>query len=451
MMTKTKMHSPLTLVDSLMKQASDAQELYRTASQEKVDYVVGKAAEKLTSHSMHLAKLAQKETGFGNAEDKNIKNLFASEILYNSIKDMPTVGIVEEIPEKKMLKIVAPLGVLVALIPSTNPTSTTIFKVLLALKTKNAIILSPHPRALQAIKETVSLFKEVLQACGLPIDLVQLLEEPTIEDTQKLMAHPDTDLILATGGKAMVRIAYSSGNPAIGVGPGNTPALLEKSADIAKAVDQIIRSKTFDYGTICASEQALVVEQSIKDAVISELKANHGYFLNQEESERLADFITTAEGGLNPRIIGQPAVKIAEMSGLSVPSDTKILVSEQTVIAKDNPYAREKLSPILAFYTVADAEEGIRFCQELLKIQGAGHTAVVHTKDDTFVREFGLAIPSARILVNTQAALGAIGGTTNLNPSLTLGCGSHGGGSTSENIHVAQLLYTHYIAYDVEK
>ena len=437
------------MITTLMDKALAAQKDYETFDQAAVDNIVKEVAFSLRDHSVELAKLAQEETGFGNATDKTTKNLFASEVLYNSIKDIKTVGIIEELEEKKMLKVAVPMGVVAALIPSTNPTSTTIYKSLLALKTRNAIILSPHPKALKAITETVNIIKSVLVDLDAPADLVQVIAEPSLEGTQELMAHRQTALILATGGEAMVRAAYSSGNPAIGVGPGNTPVLIEKSADIKQAISRVIASKTFDNGTICASEQSLVVEEAIKEEVLKELVEQDVYIMNEEESAKVGAFIMRENGAMNPEIVGKPAVEIAELSGIEVPKTTKILISEQSEISKANPYSREKLSPILALFTVKDTEAGIETCEALLRNEGAGHTAMVHSEDDTIVREFGVRIPASRILVNTLAALGAIGGTTNLNPSLTLGCGSVGGSSLSENVHVAQLLNTNYVAYGV--
>lgn len=437
------------LVTSLMNKAVAAQKDYESFDQKAVDNIVKEVAFRLRDHSVALAKLAQEETGFGNATDKTTKNLFASEVLYNSIKNIKTVGIIEELEEKKMLKVAVPMGVVVALIPSTNPTSTTIYKSLLALKTRNAIILSPHPKALSAISETVKIIQSVLVDLDAPTDLVQVITEPSLEGTQSLMSHPQTALILATGGEAMVRAAYSSGNPAIGVGPGNTPVLIEKSANINQAVSRIVSSKTFDNGTICASEQSLVIEESIKEDVLKELQTQDVYLMNKEESEKVGAFIMRENGAMNPEIVGKPAIAIAELSGITVPETTKILISEQTEISKENPYSREKLSPILALFTVKDTEEGIATCEALLRNEGAGHTAMIHSENDEIVREFGIRIPASRILVNTLASLGAIGGTTNLNPSLTLGCGSVGGSSLSENVHVAQLLNTNYVAYGV--
>ena len=437
------------LVTSLMNKAVAAQKDYESFDQKAVDNIVKEVAFRLRDHSVALAKLAQEETGFGKATDKTTKNLFASEVLYNSIKNIKTVGIIEELEEKKMLKVAVPMGVVAALIPSTNPTSTTIYKSLLALKTRNAIILSPHPKALSAISETVKIIQSVLVDLDVPTDLVQVITEPSLEGTQALMSHPQTALILATGGEAMVRAAYSSGNPAIGVGPGNTPVLIEKSANINQAVSRIVSSKTFDNGTICASEQSLVIEESIKEDVLKELQTQDVYLMNKEESEKVGAFIMRENGAMNPEIVGKPAIAIAELSGITVPETTKILISEQTEISKENPYSREKLSPILALFTVKDTEEGIATCEALLRNEGAGHTAMIHSENDEIVREFGIRIPASRILVNTLASLGAIGGTTNLNPSLTLGCGSVGGSSLSENVHVAQLLNTNYVAYGV--
>ncbi|MGO2083111.1 acetaldehyde dehydrogenase (acetylating) [Vagococcus sp.] len=438
-----------TEVNDLIEKATKAQMEYAHFSQDAVDKIVTAVSKNLAQQSVSLAKLAHEETGFGNVIDKTTKNLFASETLYESIIDMKTVGIIEEDLEQKLMKVAVPLGIIAALVPSTNPTSTTIFKAMIALKTRNAIVLSPHPKALASITATVDFINEAAISAGAPANLVQVIAHPTLEGTQELMQHPKTALILATGGSAMVRAAYSSGNPAIGVGPGNTPVLIEKSANIEKTVDAIITSKTFDNGTICASEQALIVEQSIKEQVIKELIKQQAYFMNKDESKKVGAFIMRENGSMNPEIVGKPAIEIAKMSGFDVPKETKVLISEQTTISQDNPYSREKLSPILAMYTVQNYREGIEMSRTLLFNEGAGHTAVVHTENDKVVKEFGLVMPASRILVNTLAALGAIGGTTNLAPSLTLGCGAIGGSSLSENVHVAELINTNIIAYGV--
>lgn len=445
-----KIQQSLNEVEVLVNQAHEAQAVYATYEQQAVDSIIKKVSEILSGQAEYLAKLAHEETGFGKVSDKVIKNLFASEEVYESIKDIPTVGILEENKEDKVMKVAVPMGIVAGLIPSTNPTSTTIFKALLALKTRNAIILSPHPRALHAIQETARLINEAAATLGAPEHLVQVLPTPTLEATQALMAHKKTALILATGGEAMVRAAYSSGNPAIGVGPGNTPVLIEKSADIEKTVSQIISSKTFDNGTICASEQALVIEKEIKDDVIKALKEENAYFLSEEEAGKISKYIMRENGSMNPQIVGQTAFDVAALSDIVVPKGTTVLISPQTTVSKENPYSREKLTPILAMYTVEDFTEGVATCRALLENEGIGHTAVLHTTNDQLVREFGVSIPASRIIINSLAALGAIGSTTKLKPSLTLGCGAVGGSSLSENVHVAQLLNTYHIAYGME-
>ncbi|MGY3778673.1 acetaldehyde dehydrogenase (acetylating) [Isobaculum melis] len=436
-----------TEVETLIATAKQAQQLYATYSQEQVDAIIKNVHEMTYQHREELAISAHEETGFGNVADKIIKNEFASNRVYDSIKDIPTVGVINRLPEQKLIEVGIPMGIVAGLIPSTNPTSTVIFKALIALKTRNAIIFSPHPKALASIQLATKIVEEAAVAAGAPSGLVSVINQPTLEATSDLMQHEDIALILATGGKAMVHAAYSSGTPAIGVGPGNSPVLIEKTADIKTSIDRIIQSKTFDYGTICASEQALVVDASIKEEVIQALKAKHAYFLNEAESEKISQFILRDNGALNPDIVGKSAPLVAALAGIDVPENTTVLISEQTEVSHTNPYSREKLTPILALYTVNAWEEGLTLCNELLLNEGAGHTASLHTSNEVLAEEFGLRIHASRILVNTLGALGAIGGTTNLMPSLTLGCGAIGGSSTTDNVSVHQLLNIKRVAF----
>lgn len=436
---------------NLIAKAKEAQEIYKTFTQEKVNNIVEEVAKAVEKEAVKLAKMAWEETGFGKWEDKVVKNTFASRVVYESIKDMKTVGIIREDEEKKFFEVAVPVGVVAGLIPSTNPTSTTIYKTLIALKSGNGIVVSPHPNAKNCIIETAKILNEAAIKAGAPEGLIGCITLPSLQSTNLLMSHKDTALILATGGEAMVKAAYSSGTPAIGVGPGNGPAFIDKSAKVELAVKRILDSKTFDNGVICASEQSVVVEKSMKDLVMNELKKQGAYFLNEEESKKLGNFILRANGTMNPQIVGKSVEALASMANLKVPTGARVLISEQTTVGKNNPYSREKLTPILAFYTVENLEEGIKLCTEILMNEGKGHTLVLHSEDKNVIKEFGLRIPVSRLLVNTPGALGGIGGSTNLVPALTLGCGAVGGSSTSDNIGPMNLLNIKRVAYGVRE
>lgn len=436
---------------NLIMSAKKAQEIYKTFSQEKVDVIVKAVAEAVEKEASRLAKMAFEETGFGKWEDKIVKNTFASKVVYEKIKNMKTVGIIREEKVGKYFEVAVPVGVVAALIPSTNPTSTTIYKTLISLKSGNGIVVSPHPNAKNCIIETANILKEAAVNAGAPEGLIGCITIPSLDATNILMKHKDTALILATGGEAMVKAAYSSGTPAIGVGPGNGPAFIDKSANVSLAVKRILDSKTFDNGVICASEQSIVVESSMKKIVINELKKQGAYFLNEEESQKLGNFILRANGTMNPQIVGKSVETLASMAKLNVPKGARVLISEQTTVGKNNPYSREKLTPILAFYTVESVEDGIKLCTEILMNEGKGHTLVIHSEDENIVREFGLRIPVSRLLVNTPGALGGIGASTNLVPALTLGCGAVGGSSTSDNIGPMNLLNIKRVAYGVKE
>ena len=434
-------------VRNAVKAAKAAQLVYRTFDQAKVDGIVARIAQACAANAEKLAKMAVEETGFGIWQDKVLKNLLGSTITYDSIKDMKTVGILCEDKEKGLKEIGVPMGVVAALIPSTNPTSTVMYKVLISLKSGNGIVISPHPSAKNCIVETYKVIIEAARAAGVPDGLIQCIMTPTKEATDTLLRHPDIAIILATGGEAMVRAAYSSGNPALGVGPGNGPSFIEKSANIPLAVKRIFDSKTFDNGTICASEQSIVTEACIKDQVIAEVKKQGGYFMSEEETAKVGRFIMRANGTMNPKIVGKSAQVIADMAGITIPAGTRVLVSPQTTVGKDNPYSREKLCPILAFYVEDSWEAACKRSIEILQNEGAGHTMTIHSEDMSVIRAFALEKPVSRLLVNTPGALGGVGATTSLAPALTLGCGAVGGSATSDNVTPLHLINIRRVAF----
>lgn len=434
-------------VRDLVANAKKAQKELAKLSQEQIDRIICEIAKDCAANAQNLAKMAVEETGFGVWEDKVLKNLLGSSITYDYCKNMKTVGIIKEDNGDGIIEVGVPMGVVAALIPSTNPTSTTMYKSIISIKAGNAIVISPHPNAKNCILETVRIIQAAAKRAGAPDNVVQSIALTTIEATNTLLKHRDIGVILATGGEAMVRAAYSSGNPAIGVGPGNGPAYIEKTADIPMAVKRIFDSKTFDNGTICASEQSIVTEHCIKDKVVAEVKRQGGYFLNEEESLKVSRFILRANGTMNPKIVGKSAQVIAEMAGISIPEGTRVLVSEQTEVSKTNPYSREKLCPILAFYTENNWEEACERCMEILYNEGVGHTMTIHSQDKNVIREFALQKPVSRLLVNTPGALGGVGATTKLAPALTLGCGAVGGSATSDNITPLNLINIRRVAF----
>lgn len=436
-------------VRDLLQKAKEAQEKYSRFTQEEVDKVVAAMSFEVRKHSERLAKLANEETGFGKWQDKIIKNKFAAEVVYDSIKDMKTIGILSE--KENLIEVAVPVGVVAGLIPSTNPTSTVIYKTLISLKAGNAIVISPHPNAKNCIIETVNILKKAAYEAGAPEGLIGVIELPTMEATAELMKHKNTALILATGGEAMVRAAYSSGTPAIGVGPGNGPAYIEKTADVRKAVKRIMDSKTFDNGVICASEQSIIVEPENKIAVMEEFKKQGGYFLTPEQSEKLGRFILRPNGTMNPQIVGKDAQTLAKLAGIEIPGGTRVLLSEQATVSKTNPYSREKLTTILAFYTAENWEMACELAIKLLMNEGKGHTMILHTENRELVKEFALRKPVSRLLINTPGSLGGIGGTTELAPALTLGCGAVGGSSTSDNVTPMNLLNIRKIGWGVKE
>ena len=436
-------------IRNLVANAKAAQAEYAEYTQEQMDKICLAVTRACEQNLEKLAKMANEETGYGVWQDKVLKNKLGSTMTYESFKDMKCVGILKEDKEKKLIEVGVPMGVVAALIPSTNPTSTVMYKSLICLKSGNAIIISPHPGALKCILETYKIIAQAAKSAGAPDKIVQCVSIPTMQGTDALLKHRDIGIILATGGEAMVRAAYSSGNPALGVGPGNGPSFIEKSADIPKAIQRIFDSKTFDNGTICASEQSIVTEQCIKDQVIAEAKRQGGYFLSPEESEKVGRFIMRANGTMNPKIVGRSAQAIADMAGIQIPAGTKVLISPQTTVGKDNPYSREKLCPILAFYVENSLQDACKRSIEILFNEGKGHTMTIHSQDESVIREFALKKPVSRLLVNCPGALGGVGAATSLAPALTLGCGAVGGSATSNNVGPMDLINIRRVAYGI--
>ena len=435
-------------VRELVERAKQAQQELAQMSQAQVDRIVRAIADAGVRNAKRLAQMAHEDTGFGIVEDKVIKNIFASRGVYEHIKDMKTVGEVARDDAKGLRTIAVPVGVVAGLLPSTNPTSTALYKAEISIKAGNAIVFSPHPAALRCISETVKVIRQAINEAGGNENLVSCITIPTMEATDNLMRHRDIAMILATGGSAMVRAAYSSGTPAIGVGPGNGPAYIDRSCDLKLAVKRILDSKTFDNGTICASEQSIICDEDMVDAIRVEMEAQGAYFLDEAESAQLGRFILRANGTMNPEIVGRSVETIAKLAGLTrVPANARVLVAPETGVGRKHPYSNEKLAPILAFYTGKDYKDVCDKVCEILHYEGAGHTFSMHANNDELVDYFAKRVPASRIIVNTASALGGIGGTTNLQPALTLGCGAVGGSATSENVGPMNLLNMRYVAY----
>lgn len=436
------------MIDSLAEKGQEALKELSKKSQQEINDIVHQMSMAAVDQHMHLAILAYDETGRGIYEDKAIKNLYASEYIWNSIKDNKTVGIIGEDKQKGLTYVAEPIGVICGVTPTTNPTSTTIFKAMIAIKTGNPIIFAFHPSAQQSSKYAAKVILEAATKAGAPKDCIQWIEVPSIEATKQLMNHKDIALVLATGGSGMVKSAYSTGKPALGVGPGNVPTYIEKTAHIKRAVNDIIGSKTFDNGMICASEQVMVVDKEVYTDVVKEFKLHQTYFVNKNELQQLEDAIMNEDKtAIKPDIVGKSAVDIAKLSGISVPEKTKLLVAEIDGIGKDYPLSREKLSPVLAMVTAKSTGHALQICEDILKFGGLGHTAVIHTEDSQLQQKFGLKMKACRVLVNTPSAVGGIGNMYNeLIPSLTLGCGSYGRNSISHNVSAVDLLNIKTIA-----
>ena len=422
---------------------------YREYTQEQVDQIVDRMAAAARAHSESLARLAVEETGYGNVRDKVAKNLLNSDLLHRVIRPMKTVGIIREDREQGIVEIAEPVGVVAAILPTTNPTSTAIYKSLISLKSRNAIVLSPHPRAIRCTCETAALLARAAEEAGAPKGIVQCLGEATIQGTNELMRHRQTGVILSTGGPGIVRAAYSSGKPALGVGPGNVAVLFEASADVDQAIASVVEGKSFDYGTVCSSEQTVVAEAGSRDRMLAALQANGAYLCDAQQTQALEKLLVTPEFRINPDCVGQAPGKIAEMAGFSVPAETRALVVELKGVGKGHPLSAEKLSPVLAVYFVRDFPEALDACTRILNFGGRGHTCGIYSKNEERIREFAFRMPAFRVLVNTPAPHGSTGITTNLLPSMTLGCGAIAGNSTSDNIGPMHLLNIKRIAYHV--
>src|SRR5882762_7213457 len=430
----------------LAERAYQAQKILGAFAQEKVDEIVGAMARAAQEDAHRLGEMAQLETGYGSAADKATKNRFSAEQIYNFIKPMRTVGVVRQ--TESIIEVASPRGVVAAIIPSTNPTSTAIFKILIAIKARDAVVLSPHPSATNCINETARVMREAGEAAGLPPGAIGCMTLATIEGTEALMKHKRTAVILATGGIGLVRSAYSSGKPAFGVGPGNVPVFIERTALVPKAVQDILTSKCFDNGTICASEQAVVVDAPIEQEVREQFKAQGAHFLSSADADKLAKIVATPQRTLNPEIVGKSVEAIAKLAGITVPPGTRCLMADVGGVGRDYPLSMEKLSPILAFYVEDGLERGASRCLAVLSYGGMGHTAGIHTRSREAATKYGLEMPASRICVNTPTTHGAIGFSTALSPSMTLGCGSWGGNVTSDNVSPIHLMDIKRVAFE---
>lgn len=440
--TEPKTNEVEVMINDLVVKANKALNILEGFNQEKIDHIVHQMAIAGLNDHMKLAKMAVEETGRGVYEDKAVKNMFATEEIWHAIKDDKTVGIIERDEDHKLVKIAEPLGVLAGVTPVTNPTSTTMFKALIAIKTRNPIIFAFHPGAQKSSAAALDSLRVAAEEAGLPAGALSYVPTPSIEATQKLMNHPGVASVLATGGPGMVKSAYSTGKPALGVGPGNVPSYIEASANIKQAVNDVLLSKSFDNGMVCASEQAIIVDQEIYKEVTDELKAQHAYIATKEEVKRLSDVVIDKEKhAVNGKIVGHSAVEIAGLAGIKVPEDTVVLIAPIDGVGDEYPLSREKLSPVLAMLKAKNHEDGFALCQAMLELGGKGHSAAIHTTDDDLSIDFGIAMHASRILVNQPSTVGGIGDLyNNMLPSLTLGCGSYGHNSISHNVGTFDLL-----------
>ena len=434
---------------ALARRAKQAQLQLAEFSQEHIDAIVAAMAGAAAAQAEPLARMAVEETGYGVVADKVQKNEFSACRVYEFIRPMKTVGVVRRFDDRKVLEIAEPFGVVAAVVPSTNPTSTAIYKILISLKARCTIVLSPHPAAVRCITRVAELMYEAARAEGAPDGSICWMTTVTIEGTQELMKHRDVSVILATGGMGLVRAAYSAGKPAYGVGPGNAPAYIESSADVKKAVRDIVTGKTFDNGVLCSSENSVIADEAIAEEVKRELVSQGAYFMSVPEVDALAKVLVTAQRLPNPELVGKTATFIAEKAGLEVPPDTRVLIAPLAGVGRDFPLSIEKLCPVLSFYIVKDWREGCERCKQILRYGGMGHTMSIHSRNDKVILEFGLKKPAFRICVNTPTTHGSIGLTTGLDPAMTLGCGGYGGNITSDNISPLHLLNIKRLAYEI--
>ncbi|HXH24500.1 MAG TPA: aldehyde dehydrogenase family protein, partial [Vicinamibacterales bacterium] len=434
---------------TLARAARQAQSVLAEFTQERVDAVVAAMAEAVTPHAEALARLAVEETGYGVVADKIQKNLFAAQQVYEFIKPMRTVGVVNRIDDRKIIEIAEPFGVVAAIVPSTNPTSTAIYKVLIAIKARCPIVISPHPAAVRCITRTAEILAEAAERAGAPSGSIGWMTTVTLEGTQELMKQRDVAVILATGGMGLVRAAYSAGKPAYGVGPGNAPSYIERTADLRKAAADIVIGKTFDNGLLCSAPNSVVVDEPVAEDARREFQALGSYFLNQAEMDALARELVTPQRLPNPALVGRSALDIARKVGIAAPDGTTVLIAPLQGVGRDFPLSVEKLAPVLSWYVVKDWREGCERCIQILRYGGMGHTMSIHSRDEKVILEFGLRKPAFRICVNTPTTHGSIGLTTGLDPAMTLGCGGWGGNITSDNISPRHLLNIKRVAYEV--
>lgn len=430
----------------LAERAHAAAQTMRSFTQEDADRICANMARKGFEAAESLAKMAAEETGFGKWQDKQIKNEFATRDLWDYIKDMKTAGFLDA--EGPVRRIAEPMGIVAGIIPATNPTSTAMYKAIISLKSRNAVVLSPHPSAVQCIVKSADIMREAAVEAGAPADAVLCATVPELPGTHELMAHDKVGVILATGGAGLVKAAYSAGKPAYGVGPGNVPAFIEKTADPEKAVKDIVLSKCFDNGTVCASEQSIVVDRSLDQQVRGLLQAEKCHFCSPDEIRKLEVVMLIPGRGINPLIVGRPSYKIADLAGFSVPHDTAMLIVEIGGVGPDYPLSVEKLSPVICYYLADGWEQGCELCLRIINYGGVGHTLTLHTSDNSVVERFALEKPVMRVLVNTPGTHGAIGYSTGLAPSMTLGCGTWGGSITADNVTPMHLLNIKRLAYE---
>lgn len=434
---------------ALARRAKAAQQQLAEFSQAHIDAIVARMAEVAEAEAEPLARLAVEETGYGVVADKVQKNLFASRDVHAFIRPMKTVGVVARHDDRKVVEIAEPFGVVAAIVPSTNPTSTAIYKLLISLKARCGVVITPHPSAARCITRTATLLNDAARQAGMPDGAIGWLSTVTLHGTQELMRSRDVAVILATGGLGLVRAAYSAGKPAYGVGPGNAPCYVEASADVAKAADDILAGKAFDNGVLCSSPNSIVVDRAVAPALRQALTAGGGHFLSDADAARLAAALVSPERLPNPALVGRSATHIAQVVGLSVPDGTRALIAPLTGVGRDHPLSIEKLCPVLSYYEVADWREGCERAKQILRYGGMGHTMSIHSRNEQVILEFGLHKPAFRICVNTPTTHGSIGLTTGLDPAMTLGCGGYGGNITSDNISPRHLLNIKRLAYEV--
>ncbi len=432
----------------LVAVANEAWKFWSRASQEQVDHVCAAMAEAGFRASERLGRQAQEETGFGVASHKKLKNEFGSRTVWESIRELKTVGVIRHDATHRLYEIAWPMGVVAALVPSTNPTSTTFFKSLISIKARNAVVFAPHPAAVRCTYEAAQTMAQAAENAGAPKGLISCIQQVSLPGTQELMTHIQTAIILATGGTAMVRAAHSTGKPAYGVGPGNVPVYVDRSADLEKAARYIVASKAFDYSTICATEQAVIADLPIADKLMELMLDQGAYFTDQQQTETLRRTVFNPNGNPNTAVVGKSAEFVAAMAGFSIPVGTRILVTPLTKIGQEEPLSHEKITTVLGWYVANGWEQGCEMSIAVIQTGGLGHTQIIYANDEKVIMAFGLEKPVFRILVNTMGTLGAIGLTTSLMPSLTLGPGGLGGAITGDNITVSHLMNVKRLAYE---